>query len=89
MSPQMKKDDDCNCSKNAEVLNKRKKTLQNPNVRKSYCNTCEKRRLNPLVGPTCGILAIPEWENGEMVACGCILKLKWQIKSASCPQGKW
>ena len=26
MSPQMKKDDDCNCSKNAEVLNKRKKT---------------------------------------------------------------
>jgi hypothetical protein len=84
----MKNDDDCNCSGN-EALEKRKKTLQNPAVRMSYCHSCEKKRMNPLVGPTCGILAIPEWKDGKMIACGCILKIKTKMKSAQCPQGKW
>lgn len=89
MTPQIKKDDDCNCSENSKVLQQRKKTLQNPHVRMSYCHSCEKKRMNPIVGPTCGILAIPEWKDGKMVACGCILNIKTKMKSASCPQGKW
>ena len=43
-----------------------------------------------MVGPTCGTLAIPEYDKaGKMVACGCILKIKTKIKSRHCPQGKW
>ena len=55
----------------------------------SYCNSCPKKKMNMLVGPTCGTLAIPEYENGKMTACGCILKIKTNMKSAHCPQGKW
>ena len=81
-------EEDCNCPGD-EVQQKRIKTLENPNVRMSYCNLCPKRKINMLVGPTCGTLAIPEYEDGKMTACGCILNIKTKMKNKHCPQGKW
>ena len=81
-------EEDCNCPGD-EVKQKRKKTLENPTVRMSYCQSCRKKKMNMLVGPTCGTLAFPEYENGKMTACGCILKIITNMKSAHCPQGKW
>lgn len=81
-------EEDCNCPGD-EQKRKHKKALENPKVRKTYCHRCPKFQKTMLVGPTCGTLAIPEYENGKMTACGCILNIKWKIKSAHCPQGKW
>ena len=64
--------------------------LKDPAVRLNTCRACPMYKRNLIVGPTCGTLAIPEYdEEGKMIACGCILNIKWRIKSAHCPQGKW
>ena len=44
-------EEDCNCPGD-EVKQKRKKTLENPTVRMSYCQSCPKKKMNMLVGPT-------------------------------------
>ena len=75
----------CDCEKD-----KAAELLENPGIRKSECKICPMYKRNSIVGPTCGDLARPKYdEKGKMIACGCILKLKWIIKSAHCPQGKW
>ena len=70
---------DCNCPGD-ELAQQHKKSLENPKVRMSYCHACPKKQKNMIVGPTCGTLAIPEWENGKMTACGCILNIKTKLK---------
>ena len=75
----------CNCP--GEVG----KTLKmDPAVRLNICRACPKYKRNPIVGPTCGTLAIPEYDkDGKEVACGCILNIKTRMKNKHCPQGKW
>ncbi len=89
MSPNwLNNEEDCDCPDKG--LNKQHaKVLENPKIRMQKCLYCPKLKKNLLVGPTCGTLAIPEYENGKMTACGCILKIKTKLKSAHCPQGKW
>jgi hypothetical protein len=75
----------CDCPDDA---NRELKT--DPAVRMHTCKHCPKYKQNLLVGPTCGTLAIPEYDTaGKMTACGCILRIKTKIKSRHCPQGKW
>ena len=89
MSPSwLNNEEDCDCP-DGGLNAHHKKVLENPKIRKNKCVYCPKFKENLLVGPTCGTLAIPEYEDGKMVACGCILNIKWKIKSAHCPQGKW
>jgi len=67
-----------------------RKLKMDPTVRLSICRACPKYKRNALVGPTCGTLASPEYdENGKEIACGCILNIKTRMKSKHCPQGKW
>ena len=64
--------------------------LKDPAVRWNTCRACPKYKRNMIVGPTCGTLAIPEYDDdGKIVACGCILNIKIRMKNKHCPQGKW
>ena len=59
----------CNCPGDVG-----KELLVDPAVRMNTCRACPKYKRNPIVGPTCGTLAIPEYDkDGKEVACGCIL----------------
>ena len=54
----------CNCPGDVG-----KELLVDPAVRMNTCRACPKYKRNPIVGPTCGTLAIPEYDkDGKEVA---------------------
>jgi len=72
----------CNCGKSKK--SEGKIIITDPATRMLMCKVCPQSNKTAIVGLVCGKLAQPT-EN----TCGCILKLKTQLRNQRCPQGKW
>jgi len=72
----------CNCGQSKK--SKGDIVITDQATRMMICKMCPQVTKSKVVGYVCGKLAQPT-EN----TCGCILKLKTNLKSQRCPQRKW